>query len=89
MGFEGLYRMLIIGRDEDRRGHGVNTDLINDAEPVQVWHPDIQKYQIRRERANLLHGFQPISRDTHDFDVGFSVETKRQAGTSGFLIIDY
>ena len=89
MGFDGLYRMLIIGRDEDRRGHGVNADFIDDPEPVQVWHPDIQEYQIRGELANLLHGFKAISRHPHDFDVRLSAQTQRQAGTSWFLVVDY
>ena len=46
MDLEGGEGVLVVGRDEDHRRHGVGADLFDDPETVEAGHLDVEKDQI-------------------------------------------
>ena len=66
---EGLQRVLVVGRHEDRQRHGV-AERGDDLEAVEIRHLQIEQHQVRHVAANGRDGFGAGAARGHDIDIG-------------------
>jgi hypothetical protein len=71
--------MGIVSRQEDRDGHAVHADGVDDAEAVQLRHLDVQQHNVGPQPLDLAHCLQPRIGLASDLDVGHRHESRADA----------
>jgi len=68
---EGLHGILVEGRYEDYLRHTPGPYLMDDSEPVQPRHLDVQENQVQVQPADFLYGFSAVLGFTHHQEIHF------------------
>ena len=74
--------------EEDDAGVGSGVkNFLHCADPVDVWHLNIEEHDIRQQFGSPSDGFTPVRRFTNDLEIGDQSEQLTNAATHHFAVI--
>jgi hypothetical protein len=84
---EGAHGVLVVRGDEDDGRHAVAVDELQDFEPVQFRHLDVEEKQVGGEFGDGLDGLEAVGALGSDADVRVGAEEFAEVSTRQFLVI--